>query len=96
VENPKYTILVRMDDPKTVEWAESSAAPTFGELMKFLLEYENVQPTQKYTQKEVDEFNATHTLNQMFINNDKEGNNLMGDKTNSTANNQSSDNKNKN
>jgi cell division protein FtsI/penicillin-binding protein 2 len=67
IDNPKFTMLVRLDDPKTVEWAESSAAPTFGELMKFLLEYYHVEPTEEYTQKELDEFNKTHTLGSSLI-----------------------------
>ncbi|MEX2361673.1 MAG: penicillin-binding transpeptidase domain-containing protein, partial [Patescibacteria group bacterium] len=29
VNNPKYVMVVRLDDPKTVKFAESSAAPTF-------------------------------------------------------------------
>lgn len=64
--NPQFTILVRMDDPKTVEWAESSAAPTFGELMKFLLEYKNIEPTEEYSQEDLDNFDRAHTLSQGF------------------------------
>jgi len=67
IDNPRFTVLVRIDDPKDVEWAESSAAPTFGELMKFLLEYANIEPTEKFTEKELSEFYATHTLNANFI-----------------------------
>ena len=67
IDNPRFTVLVRIDNPKDVEWAESSAAPTFGELMKFLLEYANVEPTEKYTEKELNEFYVTHTLNSGFI-----------------------------
>lgn len=67
VDNPKFTMLVRLDDPKTVEWAESSAAPTFGELMKFLLEYYHVEPTQEYSQKDLDKFNQTHTLGNSLV-----------------------------
>lgn len=74
VDNPQYTILVRMDNPKGVQWAESSAGPTFGELMKFLLEYENVEPTEKFTQKDIDAWNATHTLSQDFIKKDEDKN----------------------
>jgi cell division protein FtsI/penicillin-binding protein 2 len=76
-DNPKYTILIRIDNPKDVEWAESSAAPTFGELMKFVLEYGGVEPTEKYTQKDLDVFNATHTLGENFIK--KEEDNDKGD-----------------
>jgi cell division protein FtsI/penicillin-binding protein 2 len=67
VNNPRFTILVRLDDPKAVEWAESSAAPTFGELMKFLLEYYRVEPTEEYTQADVDKFNQLHTLGNSFV-----------------------------
>lgn len=61
-DNPRFSIIVRIDNPKNVQWAESSAAPAFGELMKFLLEYYNVEPTRDYTQQELDAFNATHDL----------------------------------
>jgi len=70
-DNPKYTVLVRIDNPKGVLWAESSAAPTFGELMKFLLDYENVAPTETYTQHDLDTFSATHTLSSDFIQKDQ-------------------------
>lgn len=74
VDNPRFTVLVRIDNPKSVQWAESSAAPTFGELMKFLLEYKNVEPTEKYVQKDLDEFNATHTLSVDFLKKQEEEN----------------------
>lgn len=44
VDNPVFTMLVKIDNPKTVEWAESSAAPVFGEIAKFLLNYYKVPP----------------------------------------------------
>ncbi len=42
VEDPKFIMLVRIDRPKGVTFAEESAAPTFGELAKYLLQYLNV------------------------------------------------------
>jgi cell division protein FtsI/penicillin-binding protein 2 len=39
VENPKFVIVARLDNPKGVIWAESSAAPLFGKIAKFLLDY---------------------------------------------------------
>ncbi len=71
LNNPRFTMLVRMDNPKGVDWAESSAAPTFGELMKFLLNYANIQPTEKYTQADISRFNATHNLGESFMKDDK-------------------------
>lgn len=45
----KFVVLVKIINPKGVEWAESSAAPTFGQIMKFLLEYYKVKPTEDPT-----------------------------------------------
>lgn len=67
LNNPRFTILVRINNPQAVEWAESSAAPIFGELMKFLLDYYKVEPTEEYTQASVDAFNATHKLRENLI-----------------------------
>jgi len=60
--DPKFTMLVKLDNPKNVDWAESSAAPTFGEMAKFMLDYFGVEPTEEYTQKDVETFNATHDV----------------------------------
>ncbi|NTV41136.1 MAG: penicillin-binding protein 2 [Candidatus Moranbacteria bacterium] len=46
VNDPQFVVLVKIVNPKGVEWAESSAAPTFGQVMKFLLEYYKVKPTE--------------------------------------------------
>ncbi len=45
--DPRFVVLVKLDNPKNVEWAESSAAPTFREIMKFLLEYAKIKPTEE-------------------------------------------------
>ncbi|MBU0722329.1 penicillin-binding protein 2 [Patescibacteria group bacterium] len=37
--NPKFVMLVRIDQPRDVAWAESSAAPLFGELAEYMLNY---------------------------------------------------------
>ncbi|MFA4930699.1 MAG: penicillin-binding protein 2 [Patescibacteria group bacterium] len=42
--DPKFVMLVKIDVPKTSEWAESSAAPLFGEIAEFLLNYYQVPP----------------------------------------------------
>jgi cell division protein FtsI/penicillin-binding protein 2 len=36
-DDPKFVMMVKLDRPSNVEWAESSAAPTFGEIAKWLL-----------------------------------------------------------
>lgn len=43
-DNPVFSMIVKIDQPRTVEWAESSAAPIFGEIAKFLLNYYKVPP----------------------------------------------------
>lgn len=44
VGDPKFAMIVKLENPKTVEWAESSAAPIFGQIAEFLLEYYNIAP----------------------------------------------------
>lgn len=44
VDQPKFVMLAKIDEPKDVTFAESSAAPLFGEVAKFLLEYYQVPP----------------------------------------------------
>ncbi len=44
-EDPKFLMLVRIDHPRTVMFAESTAAPAFGQLASFLLSYYNIPPT---------------------------------------------------
>jgi cell division protein FtsI/penicillin-binding protein 2 len=44
VEDPKFAMVVRIDNPRDVVWAESTAAPLFGEMAQFLLQYFEVPP----------------------------------------------------
>ncbi len=44
-EDPKFVMLVRLDQPKTVAWAEDSAAPAFGEMAQWLLQYFGIAPS---------------------------------------------------
>jgi hypothetical protein len=37
-------MVVRIDNPKDVVWAEATAAPLFGEIAEFLLQYFEVPP----------------------------------------------------
>lgn len=47
VDDPRFVMLVKIVHPRDVQWAESSAAPLFGELAKFLLQYFEVPPDEK-------------------------------------------------
>ncbi len=38
-DDPQFVMLVRIDNPRDVAWAESSAAPLFGKIAEFLLQY---------------------------------------------------------
>ncbi|MFZ2299766.1 MAG: penicillin-binding protein 2 [Candidatus Moraniibacteriota bacterium] len=51
INDPRFVVLVKIDNPKDVQWAESSAAPTFGQIMRFLLEYAKIKPTEETTKK---------------------------------------------
>ncbi|MCL5795491.1 MAG: penicillin-binding protein 2 [Patescibacteria group bacterium] len=44
-EDPKFAMIVRLENPKNVEWAESSAAPIFGEIAQWLVNYYQIKPT---------------------------------------------------
>jgi hypothetical protein len=60
VDNPIFSMLVIIDHPRDVEWAESTAGPVFGELSKFLFEYYGIEPTEEYSQEDVEKFTRTH------------------------------------
>lgn len=45
-ENPRFIMLVKIDEPHNVEWAESSAAPVSGEMAAFLLNYFQMPPSE--------------------------------------------------
>ncbi|MDP4001264.1 MAG: penicillin-binding protein 2 [bacterium] len=45
VEDPQFLMLVRIDNPKGVLFAESTAAPAFGEIANFILNYLQIPPS---------------------------------------------------
>ncbi|HTL39547.1 MAG TPA: penicillin-binding protein 2 [Methylomirabilota bacterium] len=47
VDDPKFLMLVRIDNPKDVKFAESTAAPAFGEIASFILNYLQVPPSRQ-------------------------------------------------
>lgn len=44
-DRPQFAMVVKLDNPKTVRFAESSAAPTFGKIAQFMLNYYRIPPT---------------------------------------------------
>lgn len=46
INDPRFVVVVKFDNPRDVQWAESSAAPTFGAIMRFLLSYAKVPTTE--------------------------------------------------
>lgn len=51
-DNPRFAMVVKLDRPKTVKFAESSAAPTFGEVAQFMVNYYRIPPTEPIQKKE--------------------------------------------
>ncbi len=47
VENPAFAMVVKIENPKSdhILYAESTAAPIFGQVAKFLMEYYRIAPT---------------------------------------------------
>lgn len=46
-EDPKFLIMVRVNHPRTVKFAETTAAPAFGQLARFILNYYSIPPKGK-------------------------------------------------
>lgn len=44
VTDPQFVVLVKVDNPKDVSWAEGSAVPVAGNILKFLFEYYQIPP----------------------------------------------------
>ncbi len=47
VEDPKFVMVVRINHPRTVQYAESTAGPAFGQIAQFILNYYNIAPNRK-------------------------------------------------
>jgi cell division protein FtsI/penicillin-binding protein 2 len=47
VDDPAFVMVVKIDRPTAVQWAEASAAPLFGDLAKFLLQYLEISPDRR-------------------------------------------------
>lgn len=45
VEDPQFLMLVRVNHPRDVNFAESTAAPAWGQLAQFILNYYHIAPT---------------------------------------------------
>jgi len=45
IDDPKFVMVVRIDNPKGVRFAESTAAPVFGEMAQFLFNYFQIPPS---------------------------------------------------
>lgn len=44
VDDPKFVMLTRLDNPKNAEFSSSTAAPLFGDIAKFLMQYYQIPP----------------------------------------------------
>lgn len=44
--SPEFVVMAKVDSPKGVQWAESTAAPLVGEMLDFLLKYYQIPPTE--------------------------------------------------
>lgn len=45
--DPQFVILTKLDEPKDVMWSASSAAPLFGEIAEFIVNYLHIPPDRK-------------------------------------------------
>ena len=47
IDDPRFVIAVKITDPRAVRFAENTAAPTFGEMAKFLVNYYQIPPSRQ-------------------------------------------------
>lgn len=45
LEDPAFSMITKLDNPRAVQWAEFSAAPLFGQIADWLLKYLMIPPT---------------------------------------------------
>lgn len=45
-DSPRFVVLAKIDSPKGVPWAESTAAPLSGKMLDFLFKYYQIPPTE--------------------------------------------------
>lgn len=45
-DSPRFVVLAKIDYPKGIPWAESSAAPVVGSMLDFLFKYYQIPPTE--------------------------------------------------
>ena len=45
IDDPKFVIVVKITNPRAARFAESTAAPTFGEMAQFLVNYYQIPPS---------------------------------------------------
>lgn len=53
VENPVFAMVVRINVPKDVIWAESTAAPVFGNIAKRIIEYYQLPPDSDWLDEQI-------------------------------------------
>ncbi len=46
VDDPQFVVMVKIDEPKGVDWAESTATPAVGEILEWLFNYYQIFPTE--------------------------------------------------
>ncbi len=78
VEDPVFTMVVVINNPKDVIWAESSAAPVFGELAQFILDYFEIEPTREFSAQDLANFAQKHN----YLTIEEEDNKESEDKNN--------------
>lgn len=45
-DSPRFVVLAKIDSPKGIPWAETSAAPIVGNMLDFLFKYYQIPPTE--------------------------------------------------
>jgi cell division protein FtsI/penicillin-binding protein 2 len=60
-DDPQFVVLVKIYHPRDVQWAESTAGPAFGKILKILFDYYGVEPTESY---DIDKLNQAQQISE--------------------------------
>lgn len=53
IDNPLFAMIVRINVPKDVIWAESTAAPVFGNIAKGIIDYYQLPPDEAWKEEQI-------------------------------------------
>lgn len=70
MNDPRFTVLVKLDKVKAVNFSSDSSSPIARQILEFLLDYYNISPTEDITDKERAQYKMNADRLRAFLGND--------------------------